>query len=171
MPSVRISAADLWTYRIAETGGTEREPLSRLGEEPNGGHVHGRLRIEIAGRPLPHLGFFGPDDVCLNTWLVELCSVVNTLAGMGATYTFDEGEQGQPAFKFVRIGDDVSFSIIESMLGGGHADADWQDVRLPYQDLREAVDVFLDELRAELRRQAPKTWERWWPAQARITTI
>lgn len=170
MPAVRIFAANLWTYRLAQTGETAREPLSRLGEDRNSGHIHGRLCIEIAGRPVPHLGFFGPDDVCLNTWLVELCNVVNALARMDAHYTFDEGEQGQPAFNFARIGDEVAFSITESVLGGGHADAEWQGVRFPYKDLRAAVLVFVDELRAELRRQAPKTWERWWPAEARATT-
>jgi hypothetical protein len=168
MSSVRISAADLWTYRIADTGGTVREPLSRLGEERNGGHVHGSLNIAIAGRSVPRLGFFGPDDVCLNTWLVELCNVVNELAAVSGEYTFDEGEQGQPAFAFARIGDDVAFSIDESVLGDGPAEPEWQDVRFPYRDFRAAVRLFLDELRSELRRQAPDAWEGWWPREARV---
>jgi hypothetical protein len=117
MSTVRISAANLWTYRVADTEGTEREPLSRLGEGRNAGHVHGTLLIEIAGRAVPHLGFFGPDDVCLNTWLVELCNVVNGLVGLVGEYTFDEGEQGQPAFNFARVGDEVAFSINEPCWG------------------------------------------------------
>jgi hypothetical protein len=170
MPPVRISAANLWTHRIADTGGTEREPLSRLGEGRNTGHVHGTLIIEIAGRAVPHLGFFGPDDVCLNTWLVELCNVVNGLAVPVGEYTFDEGEQGQPAFTFARVGDEVAFSINESNLGGGAADLEWQDVRFPYRDFRAAVLLFIDELRSELRQQAPKSWERWWPREAHLAT-
>jgi hypothetical protein len=168
MSPVRISAVDLWTYHLADTGDTEREPVSRLDHEENGGHVHATLTIEIGGRAVPHLGFFGPDDVCLNTWLVELCNVVNGLAGPVGEYSFDDGEQGQPAFKFRRVGDEVALSIDESMLGRGPADPEWQDVRFPYGDFREAVLSFLEELRAELRRQAPETWERWWPREAHI---
>jgi hypothetical protein len=167
---VRISVTNLWTDRIADNGGTEREPLSRLGERRNCGHIHGTLVIEIAGRAVPHLGYFGPDDVCLNTWLVELCNAVNALAGAAGEYTFDEGEQGQPAFQFARVGDDVAFSINESVLADGAADPEWQDVRFPYRDFRAAVLLFLDELRAKLRQQVPKAWERWWPREAHITT-
>ena len=50
MSPVRIFVANLWTYRVANAGGVEREPISRLGEGRNGGHVHGTLIIEIAGR-------------------------------------------------------------------------------------------------------------------------
>jgi hypothetical protein len=69
----------------------------------------------------------------------------------------------------VRAGDDVAFSINESVLGGGAADPGWQDVRVPYRDFREAVLLVVDELRAELSQQAPKTWEQWWPREAHIT--
>jgi hypothetical protein len=165
---VRIAVANLWTYRVADTGGTEREPVSRLGERRNAGHVHGTLTIDIAGRAVPHLGF-GPDDVCLNTWLVELCNVVNALAGAVGEYTFDEGEEGQPAFKFARVGDEIVFSINKSALADGAADPEWQDVRFSYPDFRAAVLLFIDDLRAELRQQAPKAWERWWPRGARVT--
>ncbi len=134
MTPVRVSVENLWTYRVSHSGGTEREPLSRLGNNWNAGHIHGRLSIEIAGRSVPHLGFFGPDDVCLNTWLVELCNVVNALVEAPGEYTFDEGEQGQPAFQFVRVGDEIVFSITESVLAGGRADTEWQGVRCPYED-------------------------------------
>jgi hypothetical protein len=123
---VHISVANLWTYRVAGASGTEREPLSRLGKGQSAGHVHGTLMLEIAGRPVPYLGFFGPDDVCMNMWLVELCNIVNSLGGPAGEYTFDEGEQGQPAFKFARAGDDVAFFINESLLGDGTADPEWQ---------------------------------------------
>ncbi|MBX3218999.1 MAG: hypothetical protein KF795_00690 [Labilithrix sp.] len=169
MAYVRISVADLWTYRVAETGGTEREPLSRLAEGQNSGHVHGTLTIEIAGRTVPHLGFFGPDDVCMNTWVVELCLAANALGEGSGEHTFDEGEQGQPAFTFQRIGEDVSFSINESVLGGGPADPEWQDVRFPYGAFRTAVVAFLDDLREQLRRHAPDGWEPWWPHKARLS--
>ena len=112
MTTVLISFANLWTDRASDSGATERQPLSGLGGKKNTGHVHGTLTIEIAGRPVPHLGYFGPDDVCLSTWIVELCCVVNALAETRGEYTFDEGEQGQPAFHFARVDDEVVVSII-----------------------------------------------------------
>lgn len=81
-------------------------------------------------------------------------------------YTFDEGEQGQPAFNFVRVGNEVAFSIVESVLSGGGTDNEWQSVRFSYEELRSTVASFLDELRDELRRHAPNAWERWWPIEA-----
>jgi hypothetical protein len=55
MNAVGISVAKLWTYGVSPSGGTEREPLSRLGGKKNAGHIHGRLNIEIGGRSVPHL--------------------------------------------------------------------------------------------------------------------
>ena len=166
MSAVRISVANLWTYRACDSGGTEREPLSRLRHGKNLGHVHGALTLEIAGRAGPYLGFLGPDDVCLNAWVVELCNAVNALHETPAEYVFDEGEQGQPAFTFRRIGNEVAFSITDSADSDGRADLAWQNVRLPYDDFRAAVVQFLDELREELRQHAPTTWQSWWPSRA-----
>lgn len=165
MSVVRISFSNLWTH--ADEPG-ERAPLSELERDGEIGHIHGLLTIEIAGRSVPQLGFFGPDDVCFDTWVVELCNVVNTLAHSPAEYTFDEGEQGQPAFKFERQGPEVAFSIVESSFSGtgGDADAEWQDVRFSYEEFRAVVVVFLDELRKQLRAQVPVEADRWWPKEA-----
>ena len=169
MASVRISIADLWTYGVTDAGGTEREPLTRLGKRRNCGHIHGKLILEIAGRVVPYLGSSGPDDVCLNTWVVELCMIANALSAADGAYTFDEGEQGQPALAFARVGDEVTFSIIESVLSDGAADAAWQGVRFPYRDLRAAVLLPLGVLRSELHRQIPDEWEPWWSPEAHVT--
>jgi hypothetical protein len=166
MTPVRVSVANMWTYGVSNSGGTDRQPPSRLGDKRNAGHIHGGLTVEIAGRSIPHLGFFGPDDVCLNTWVVELCNVVNALVAAPGEYTFDEGEQGQPAFQFIRVGDEIVFSIVESALGGGRADTEWQGVRCPYEEFRAEVLRFLDELRDDLRQQVPENWGRWWPSDA-----
>lgn len=166
--TVRIECSGLWTH-----GGDnldERAPLSALEQDGEIGHIHGRLTIAIAGRVVPSLGHFGPDDVCLDTWVVELCNVVNGLARSGDEYTFDEGEQGQPAFRFTRIGSELAFSIVDSLLSGGSGQADWQNVKCLFEDFRTAVLGFLDDLRAELRRQAPGLWERWWPSDAVVQT-
>lgn len=65
--TIRLSFRDLWTY--GEDTAT-RLPLRSLGG--GYGHIHGRLDFEVGGRLLPHLGYFGPDDVCFGEWLREL---------------------------------------------------------------------------------------------------
>jgi hypothetical protein len=62
----------------------------------------------------------------------------------------------------------VAFSIVESVLSGGRADAEWQDVRFSYDEFRTAVAVFLDELREQLRVQVPLEGDRWWPSVASL---
>jgi hypothetical protein len=47
MAPVRISAANLWTYRVADTGGTEREPLSDSAQH---GMLWGIVRATRAAR-------------------------------------------------------------------------------------------------------------------------
>lgn len=161
---VRIAASDLWTHGEPPE---ERAPLSDLEADGELGHIHGLLTIELAGRAVPHLGFFGPDDVCLDTWVVELCNAVNRLAIAPSEYTFDEGEQGQPAFRFVRVGDELAVSIVESSFSGGRADPDWQAVTCRYADFRAALVDFLGALRDDLRLATlPGIAERWWPPEA-----
>ena len=48
MSSVSIAVADPWTGSF-----DEREPVRAVGD----GHVHARLTLRVAGRPLPGLGF------------------------------------------------------------------------------------------------------------------
>jgi hypothetical protein len=168
MGGVSVSVIGLWTYAVTGGGGTVRQPLTSLGSPENAGHVHGRLTIMVVGRLLPYLGHLGPDDVCLDTWVVELCRVVNDLAMTPSTYVFDEGEQGQPAFRFERCGHEVAISIVDSDVSDGEADHDWQDVRCDYGALRDAVAGFLQEQRRNLRNQAPHEAERWWPREAAL---
>jgi hypothetical protein len=163
MPRIKIRASGLWTHGDAPS---ERLPLTQLERRGELGHVHGRLSIEIDGREVPHLGFFGPDDVCFNAWLVELSHALAAVAEEAGEHTFDECEQGQPAFKFVRVRDMVSFSIVASVLSGSDGDSGWSDVRVPYGEFRDAVLSFVEELKGLLAHQAPSAWERWWPSEA-----
>ena len=57
------------------TNDSARLPLSALDMEW-GSHIHGELRIEIAGRVLPYVGYFGEDDCCFNDWAHELASAL-----------------------------------------------------------------------------------------------
>jgi hypothetical protein len=172
--SVQIEARELWLdeYRTEEDeDDAVRTPVeaARLPADPAeladlNLHVHGRLRIEIDGRELPHLGFFGPDDVCLYTWVPELARIRSALAGGDARYVFDEGEQGQPAFVFERVGETVYVSIEDSRiaeLSGGHGDAEWQRVPCIAADLFEAIDRFFVALRAQMLAAGPYG-AHWW---------
>lgn len=162
--TVRIRFSGLWTH--GEEHG-ERRGLHALERDGEIGHIHGTLVIEIGGRVVPYPGFFGPDDVCIDTWLVELCKAVNELSRGRGEYTFDEGEQGQPAFRFTRSNDGVmSLSIVESAIAKAAPDTDWQNVTCRFSDFLDAVKGFVRELREELRRTAPLLWERWWPPAA-----
>lgn len=96
---------------------------------------------------------------------------MNRLAAAGGEYTFDEGEQGQPAFRFARVGELLSLSIVDSDLSGGRGDPAWQNVTCPYADFRLAVVQFLDTLRADLRATAPGIVERWWPRAAVVAEL
>ncbi|MDQ1491665.1 MAG: hypothetical protein QOJ23_4179 [Actinomycetota bacterium] len=58
---------------------------------------------------------FGPEDVCVAEWLIELRAVVSDSAGdRHASYTYNDPEQGQPGFRFERSGDDLLVSIVDS---------------------------------------------------------
>ena len=114
-------------------------PISML---PGDGrrHIHGRLEIRIAGRELPCLG---GDDVCMDLWLVELHNAASALSAEDpAEYIYDEGEQGQPAFAFVRRKDLVLVSIRDSEVSehsGGYGLPDWQEVECRLSDFVAAV--------------------------------
>ena len=88
--TVRIAFSDLWTHGEEHGDRLTVDALERGGEL---GHIHGTLVIDISGKVVPRLGFFGPDDVCIDTWLVELCNAVNELSKGNGEYVFDWGEQ------------------------------------------------------------------------------
>jgi len=88
--------------------------------------VHGGLAIVVDGERLPHLGFLGPRDVCVGTWVRELTAAGQALAvASGSCHIFDEGEQGQPAFKFDRVDDSVPVSVVDSEISDGVGEAEW----------------------------------------------
>jgi len=136
IPSIRI-----WHENLAAAGHDGPLPLTSLEPEQ---HIHGGLRIEIGGRLVPHLGFFGPDDVCFDTWVEELTQLVKKVVLCPEfTHVFDEGEQGQPAFVFERRGDRVLFSIRDSEFSGGKADPEWQQVEFTAADIVTAYHGFI----------------------------
>lgn len=135
-----------------------QEPLKNLTAD---GHIHGGLRIEINGRIVPHLGFHGPDDVCFNEWLLQLKTVANAITASGGRHEFDEGEQGQPAFVFERIGEFGYFSITDSMLSQTKGNPQWQKVEFNPNEFIAAYDCLLTSFKNELERTAPAFANEW----------
>ena len=156
---VRIAFADGWTGSYAN-----KASLERLGSEGHA-HIHGRLEIQLGERPLPYLGYWGPDDVCLDTWLGVLLDLFNRTGTSKDEFVFDEGEQGQPAFVFRRHGDQVGVSIEDSRISDGRGDPAWADVRCDRRQLRGEVRRFLAWLRDDLAARGPAT-RQWWERQA-----
>lgn len=154
-PTIAITFHDL---KVLKPGDRARHPLAQLAP---GQHLHGELRLRIQGRLVPHLGYYGPDDVCLNQWIQELAAIRKAFRGapQGA-YTFDEGEQGQPAFQFSRDGELILLSIVGSKIGDGQADPAWQEVAFSYRDFVQAYEQFKQALLAEIASQAPSMREQ-----------
>lgn len=144
MTTVQILASDLWTgeYRA-------RRPLGDL-DDGGSGHIHGRLEIVIGGRRLPRLGYWGPDDVCLDTSVSELRAARRVLSDRDAQYTVDEGEQGQPAYVFRRLGNRVHVSVSDSPLSDGPGEPDWQNVPCDATGFIAAIDAFLTRVEREV---------------------
>jgi hypothetical protein len=161
--SAIISFSELFTYHVNDS--SVRLPVDALAD--SAGHIHGLLKIDISGHILPHMGFFGPDDVCFNTWIEELSHVVQELGATDtATYTFDEGEQGQPAFVFERNGNLLRISVVESPLSGAQGDPSYQDVGCQWPEFLTAVSIFFANFRAALLTQSPRVGQTWWGTHA-----
>jgi len=161
--SVRIRFSDLWTYAVSES--QVRLPLSQLGK--GAGHIHGRLEILISEKTLPHLGYFGPSDVCFNTWVPVLREIKEQLSGSEQTvYVFDEGEQGQPAFEFKREFDIMHVSVIDSAISDGSSDPSYQLVSCLWSDFKAEIDSFFGAFRGELDRVGSGPARSWWEKNA-----
>jgi hypothetical protein len=162
--SVRIAFSELFTYSAENTD--VHLPLAELGR--GAGHIHGRLEVVIDGRSLPRMGFWGPSDVCFNPWVEELRRVVSQLGpSESATYLFDEGEQGQPAFEFRREGWTLFVSVVESALSDAPADPAFQSVSCSWAEFRAQVDSFLPALREAVLAAAPGPGKAWWKRSRR----
>ena len=154
VPSVRM-----WCENLAVMSpSNDRLPLSKL--TPNA-HVHGGLRLEIAGRLVPYLGYWGPDDVCFRQWLEELHHAAEALGRDGGRHVFDEGEQGQPAFVFERSEACGHFSIAPSDLSGADGDPDWERIAFSPADFIAALARLRAEFEAEILRESPNLGARW----------
>jgi hypothetical protein len=146
-------------YVAGQTTG-DRHPLFRL-NDGRLSHIHGEVRIVVAGEMLPALGYFGPDDVCLNTWCTELAAIRTVLSSSeSAVHVFDEGEEGQPSFVFRRQGDHVLVSVLEGT-GGGRADPSWSDVPIEFDRVIAEIDVFLGCVEVLVSEQAGAAGRRW----------
>lgn len=156
---VKIHFSDLWTYKVSKPG--KRLPQFSLPASGEG-HIHGKLQISINGRNLPRLGYSGPEDVCFNQWFPELHYAVRKLqTNELSVYVYDEGEQGQPAYKFRRRMDKLYVSVIASEISDGPGDESWQDVECDFGVFVGEVASFEIAFRQELKVLIPHIAEKW----------
>ncbi|WP_375755285.1 hypothetical protein [Corallococcus exercitus] len=141
--------------------GREQLPLTELNEDEP--HIHGELRWTLAGRQVPAMGFWGPDDVCLGEWWDGLNATLPELAA-GESYTLDSCEQGSPAFLFERRGESVLLSIVAGM-GGGNPNPDWQQVTFAWDDWVQEVRAFKRRLREWVETKGPRELPAEWKAR------
>lgn len=158
--SASIRFDHLFTYAVEEP--QVRLPISFLSD--GSGHIHGELAIHIGGgNPLPSLGYFGPDDACLNTWTQELHAIEEALSkAEDADYVFDEGEQGQPAYQFRREGEVLYVSVIDSLLSGARGDPSYQDASCLWSEFLVSIHQYMNDLKVALENEAPRVAGDWW---------
>lgn len=162
--SANILFSELFTYSVDNP--EEKLPVSQLTQSDC--HIHGHLQVVIDNRVMPHMGFFGPHDVCFNTWLEEFAKVLGSL-GPSATaiYVFDEGEQGQPGFEFKRSDETLSVSVIASAISDGSADASFQSVCCQWAEFESEVELFFMQFHQALIAAAPGPGHLWWKQHAK----
>lgn len=161
--SIAITFREAWVPDLEDD--QKKRPLSELPDAEE--HIHGTLSIVVGGKPLPMLGFFGPDDACLGSWAVELSNAVRKLSAADpSSYVYDEGEQGQPAFVFERHGNSVSVTVSKSLLSGGDGDQEWGTQTCTLSDFVEQVRRYLSDLQAAIDRAVPGMGLRWFQEQS-----
>ena len=156
MKMVELSFDNLW---IEDDEG--KLSLSRLPDsfEPENRHIHGELVFKVEGVQLPYMGYFGDDDVCFNTWLYELIQV--SKLNDNEEYIFDEGEQGQPAYKFHRRKNTLYISIIDSLLTGQLGDSEWQNKSCDFNQFKEELDKLVCDFSTNLKKVSSSISEKW----------
>lgn len=146
----------------SDDAASARLPMSRLGLDENA-CIHGTIRLLIGGRRVPHLGFFGPDDVCLWEWLRHFHKVESAFrAEPNARVVVDAADQSEPAFVWEREGETGFLTIAACEWSGGVADLDWQRSPFLTSDFLSAHTKFRLEAREFIVREAPHCALEWW---------
>lgn len=162
--SIRIQFTDLWTYNITvppkERKSTENKLSIRYLNKKECTHIHGDLQIIVHDRVVPRIGMDSPSDVCFGYWIEMLVKLFDTLNTGVETYTIEGAEQGKPAYKFEKDGENIYLSIVDSLLGGKR-DPNWQKVEFKYKDFKAAFKEFKKKLLGEISIYAPNMLEEW----------
>jgi len=158
LPLAHITFSGL--FQLAAEGEDAEVPLTALSGPDE--HIHGHLVIAVGDRVVPQMGFWGPHDVCFNTWFEELETVVRELRDRpSATYVFDEGEQGQPAFQFARDDDLLRISVIDSLISDGVGDESFQSVACSWNDFLAQIYGLFENFRVEVLAANPTIGPLW----------
>jgi hypothetical protein len=155
--SVRISFKNLSALKMEVNA--KPMPLSSLDANC---HIHGNLQFCIGEKQVPSMGYWSEDDVCFSDWIHEFEGIIKAFSGKeNASYTFDEGEQGQAAYLFEKEGESVYLSIIDSVLTDMEGDPDWQRVEFGYSDFLEQYQEFKAQFLNQLYADAPRFAAQW----------
>jgi hypothetical protein len=160
-PTIRIWYEGLHVSRARSEGGADLLPLLSLSA---GDHIHGRLRLEIAGRDLPSLGYAGHlgSEACFQAWLPQLQNVADAfLKQESVTCLYGESEQGQPEFLFERRGEKGFLSIVDSRVTDGKADPAWQRTEFVSDEFLVTYKQFRESFLSTIRDQAPRYGDEW----------
>ncbi len=137
-----------------------RLPMSRLDLDEHA-CVHGTIRLVIGGRRVPHMGLFGPDDVCLWDWLGHFYEVESAFRA-NARVVVDAADQNEPAFVWERQEETGFLTIAACAWSGGVADLEWQRSPFLTSDFLTAHTKFRLEAREFIVREAPHCGLEWW---------
>src|SRR5215469_7497305 len=126
--SISISFKPDFKTRVYGPGsvGKGYEPIAKVGKEGEPIYIYGSLIVEIDGRRVPWMGYWGPDMVEFWLWITEVSHMLIGFDKGDNEYEYDPIEQEQPAFKYVRDGDTVKLSVVASAHTNGRTDPEWQ---------------------------------------------
>ncbi len=153
--SVILSFSKLHTYGYGE----KNLPVSQMNEKRS--HIHGNLHFEINGRKLPYMGYWGENDVCFGEWIQVLRDAINAREAGQLSFTYDEGEQGQPAFQFDFDNKQVAISIVASKISDGEADPDWQYEIFDFAEFKEQFKLFQKNFLSSIEHVDKEIFARW----------
>lgn len=177
MKTVKIDYDNLYITGYVGDEQTEQEvklPIKAIleaGEEAAWEHIHGYLSITTGEEKLGHLGFFGEDDVCFNTWIGILDGIIDCFSkSTQCRFLECTGEQGDPAFEFCRDNDLVYISYVDpevyySILSSEYFDSGRvgkESLICSYADFDSTLRSFLEQIKNDIFIALGDFASVWW---------
>ncbi|MFS0558086.1 hypothetical protein [Brevibacillus sp. 179-C9.3 HS] len=158
--TINITISDLWTANIKNP--RVRQPVSSFDMTENI-YIRVRLVVEMSGKTMPGMGYFGEDDVDIFEWLNILQMVKNELVyDKNKTFNYQVPEQGEPIYQFSREDKWLYSSIVASAVTGAKANPYWKRVPCLFAEFIEELDLILGKLYRLLKTESPKYADDIW---------